>query len=104
LPVAGSPPGAWRMIEATKPTRVAASSLWIDGQPAQLGLIARARQAWHSVFGGGTAPVLLVVTADPHLLLSEHAARQQAASRISGFLQGQPGLNALIARLAGVAG
>jgi hypothetical protein len=38
LSVSGSPQGAWRLTEADKSRRVAAPSLWIDGQPAQVGL------------------------------------------------------------------
>ena len=38
LNLPNAPQGAWHMIEATEATHVAAASLWIEGQPAQLGL------------------------------------------------------------------
>ena len=62
-----SPPDAWRLMETTKPARAVATSLWIDGQPARLGLGARALQAWRSVFGARFQPVLMVVNADAGL-------------------------------------
>jgi exosortase A len=102
LAVPHAPPDAWRMIVSAKPAQVAAMSLWIDGRPAQLGMAARARQAWRSVAGGTSSPLLLVVTADSDLLLPEPAARRQAASRVAGFLQAQPAVGDLIARLAHV--
>jgi exosortase A len=100
LMVPNSPAGAWRLMEMFKSEQVAATSLWIDGEPAQLGLGTRARQAWRSVTGAQYSPVLLVVTASgPDMI-----ARQQAATRITGFLQSQPMLTDLIRRLSGVTG
>ena len=64
LSAPNSPQGAWRLMEATKSGRAVATSLWLDGRPTQLGLGARARQAWRSVFGARSQPVLMVVTAD----------------------------------------
>ena len=101
--VSGSPPGTWRLVARTNPNRVAATSLWIDGEPGELRLAARARQAWHSIVGSAYSPVLVVVTAaygsdDVSLL-----ARQRAARAIAEFLQSQPELGVLMARLSGPA-
>ena len=102
LSVPGSPQGAWRLMEVEKSRHVAATSLWIDGQPAQVGLAARARQAWRSVFGAPYRPVLMVVTADSDILSNDVLGRRQAAARIASFLCAQPALTELIARLSGV--
>jgi len=102
LAVPNAPPSAWRMIVSAKPEQVAAMSLWIDGRPAQLGMAARARQAWRSVTGGTSPPLLLVVTADADLLPPDAAARRQAASRIARFLEAQPAMGDLIAKFASV--
>jgi len=102
LAVPNAPPDAWRKIVSAKPVQVAAMSLWIDGVPAQLGMAARARQAWRSVTGGASSPLLLVVTADADLLLPDAAARRQAAARVVGFLQTQPAVGELIAKFARV--
>jgi exosortase A len=104
LSVPNSQQVAWRLMEDMKSTRVVATSLWIDGQPAQLGLNARALQAWRSVFGASFQPVLMVVNADADFDARDPSGRRQAASRIVGFLRAQPALAALIARLAGVTG
>jgi exosortase A len=85
-------PAAWRLTEATKTGRAAATSLWVDGKPAQLGLAGRARQAWRSLFGGKSHPVLVVVTTEEN----------RTAPRIEAFLRAQPGLPDAIGQLAGV--
>jgi hypothetical protein len=102
LSAPNSPPGAWRLMEAAKSGRAVATSLWLDGRPTQLGLGARARQAWRSVFGARFQPVLIVVTADTDDPVRDAAGRRQAASRIAGFVQAQPTLADLAGRLAGV--
>jgi hypothetical protein len=102
LSLPDGPEGAWQLIEGLKSRRVAASSLWIDGQPAQLGLGARARQAWRSVFGARLQPVLVVVTADTNAAVPASVGHQPPAARIVAFLQAQPALTDLIHRLAGV--
>ena len=101
--VPGSPPGAWRLVERKDPYRVAVTSLWIDGRPAELGLAARARQAWHSIVGSRFSPVLVVATPafdrrDVSLVDLERGARS-----IVDFLQSHPELATLIARLSGPA-
>lgn len=100
LTVPGSPPGAWRLVRRTKPDRVAATSLWIEGKPAQIGLMARARLAWRSIVGSRYSPVLVVVSPAHEVEDANQVALQQAASSITDFLRSQPGLMALIARLS----
>ncbi|MEJ0015014.1 MAG: exosortase A [Acetobacteraceae bacterium] len=100
LEAPGVPSGTWRMVESTTAPTVAATSLWMDGRPAHIGLTARAKQAWRSIFGGGARPVLLVASAESDWLLPGPVARREAASRVAGFLQTQPALPDLVARLA----
>ena len=102
LSAPNSPQGAWRLMEATKSGRAVATSLWLDGRPTQLGLGARARQAWRSVFGARSQPVLMVVTADADYPVRDAVGRRQTASRIAGFIRTQPALGDLAGRLAGV--
>ena len=102
LSAPNSPQGAWRLMEATKSGRAVATSLWLDGRPTQLGLGARARQAWRSVFGARSQPVLMVVTADADYPVRDAVGRRQTASRIAGFIRTQPALGDLPGRLAGV--
>lgn len=93
------PSGAWRLVELTHPPRVAASSLWIEGKPAQLGLVGRARQGWRSIFGSRFPPVLVVVTPERKLEKDDIAGRKEAADSVAAFLRSQPALSDLIARL-----
>jgi exosortase A len=104
LSVPNNPQGTWRLMVGMTEARVVASSLWIDGQSTQLGLAARARQAWRSVFGARFQPVLMVVNADADFQAHDAVARGQAASRIADFLRAQPALTGLIAQLSGVKG
>jgi exosortase A len=101
--VSGSPPGAWRLVERKDPYRVAVTSLWIDGRPAELGLAARARQAWHSIVGSRFSPVLVVATPVYDGQDVSIADLERGAQSIVGFLQSQPELATLIARLSGPA-
>jgi exosortase A len=100
LPVPDAPAGAWRLIQRNGATRAAAVGLWIDGRPARPGLSTRARQAWRSLFGGSSRPVLIVLTADGDLLSPDPVAQAQAVSRVENFLQHQPKFAEFAARLA----
>ncbi len=102
LNLPNAPQGAWHMIEAAEATHVAAASLWIEGQPAQLGLMGRVQQAWRSVAGSQWAPVLVVVRAKRDPRLPDIAGRQQAADDVETFLRSQPQLARLIAIAGGV--
>jgi hypothetical protein len=90
------------MIQAVEATHVAAASLWIEGQPAQLGLNGRVQQAWRSVVGSQWAPVLVVVRAKRDPRLPDTAGRLQAAEDVETFLRSQPQLAGLIAIAGGV--
>ena len=100
LTVPGVPPGTWHLVQRTKPSRVAVTSLWIEGKPAQLGLAARAQQAWRSIVGSRYSPVLVVVTPANGVEDGNVVAVHQAANSIADFTRSQPGLTALIERLS----
>jgi exosortase A len=85
--------GAWQLIVARNSGRAVATSLWIDGKPARLGLSGRARQAWRSVFGARQRPVLMVVSTESH-------GRRDDAARAAAFVRSQPELTTLADRLA----
>jgi exosortase A len=52
----------WRLIRANQPAYVAASGLWIDGQPTSPGITMRIGMARDSLTGVSAAPVLVVIT------------------------------------------
>ncbi len=101
LNLPNAPQDAWHMIEAAEVTHVAAASLWIEGEPARLGLTGRMRQAWRSIAGSQWAPVLVVVRATSDPRLPDIAGRQQAAADVETFLRSQPQLAKLIATAGG---
>ncbi len=103
MTVPNSPPGSWRLLVTNHPLHVAATTVWMQGRPAQGGLVARARQAWSSVVGSRFAPVLVVVTAEGDVPGLGAPDRRGAMSGIASFLQTQPDLGDMIARLAGSA-
>jgi exosortase A len=101
LPAPNTPSGAWRLVEATHPIRMAATSVWMQGKPAEGGLAARVRQAWSSIVGSRFHPVLLVVTPTGGMSGLGSPDRRQMADSIVEFVQSQPALADLVARLAG---
>lgn len=103
LAVPNSPAGAWRLVETLRASRMAATSVWMQGKPAQGGLAARMRQAWNSIVGSSFSPVLLVVTANSDEPGLDGPDPREMASSIVGFLQSQPALGDLVVRLAGPA-
>jgi hypothetical protein len=73
----------------------------MQGKPAQGGLTARVQQAWSSIVGSRFSPVLLVVTpARDRTGLGNPDPRREASS-VAGFVESQPALGDLVARLAG---
>ena len=101
LTVDGVRPAEWRLVELRDPERLAASTAWIDGDPAMGGFAGRARQAWNSVAGGGKPPVLLTVAlASPRQLLPAQE-REQAIRLLGDFLRAQAPMFAAIRRATG---
>ena len=99
-----SPPLAWRLVEGSKPDRLTASALWIDGDPDLGGLAARLRQARNSLFGGGLAPVLVAVRIDGDARPMDRLRRQQAHEAIRAFIDAQGDLHGRVVALARAAG
>ncbi len=85
----------WRLVTTTKPSRVAAVQLWIDGQPAPGGLRSRLQQARNSVAGAAYAPVLVMVGA---------AAGQPSGQVIRQFLGGRTQAAELSGQMAAASG
>ena len=90
----------WRVIETSEPTRTTAFLLWIDGSARMPDLRTRIRQGIASLFGGGTAPVLVAVAADSDPSAVGPQGRQSALTAIAAYLVGQPDLKAELARLS----
>lgn len=90
----------WQLVETQMPDHVAASALWIDGNPALGGLAGRLRQARNSLFGGDFAPVLVAVSIDDNGTQMGPRQRQQAGAAISAFLDAQGNLNGRVVALA----
>lgn len=100
--VATSPLGVagWQLVETQQPDHVAASALWIDGDPTLGGLAGRLRQARNSLFGGTAAPVLAVVSLDGATTQMTPLERQRANAAIRAFVAAQAGLAGRIVELA----
>jgi exosortase A len=101
LAVPNSPRNAWRLTVTNNPVRVAAAGVWMQGRPAQGGIVARARQAWSSIVGSRYSPVLAVVTAEGDSPGLGSLDRREAINSIATFLESEPTLGGLIERLAG---
>jgi len=90
----------WQLVETQQPDHVAASALWIDGDPALGGIAGRLRQARNSLFGGDFAPVMVMVSLDGDGSPIGLRQRQQAGTVIRAFVDAQGGLNERIVALA----
>jgi exosortase A len=82
----------WRLLATNEPLRMAANALWMGGTPATLGLRLRLVQGWRSIVGGRAAPLLMVVSPDPNLPVTDERGSRDAQSSIEVYLQRQPGL------------
>jgi exosortase A len=90
----------WQLVETQKPDHVAASALWIDGNPALGGLAGRLRQARNSLFGGDFAPVVVAVRVDGDGSPLNPRQQQWQGAAIRALLEAQDGLNERIVALA----
>jgi exosortase A len=86
-------PHQWQLVATPEPARVTALAIWIDGHPAQSGMTTRFRQAWASLAGASTPPVIVAVqvaTGQPHLT---PGAEIEIGTVLAQFLEAQlPGL------------
>jgi exosortase A len=80
----GSVPG-WRLVITNEPATVSAAGLWIDGEPAVLGLPMRLHMAESSLRGSAYAPVLVSIAPQidwSRSGLEERMAAQKSLSRL----------------------
>jgi exosortase A len=100
LAVPGGTPASWRLAIGTTPPVMAATALWIEGEPSRGGLAERILQARNSVQGAGAAPVLVAAAIHfPHGSLGM-AERDRSQRLLAAFLARQPTLGAQISALA----
>jgi exosortase A len=90
----------WRVLELRQPASTVASSLWIDGRPADIGFAMRMHRAWASVFGSAYAPVAISVTPDLDWANPSVALRNRARDLIALFVQTYKSLPEQIGRLS----
>jgi exosortase A len=79
------PPHLWRLTRTMRPGPMIAVAIWTNGQPAAGGLAMRIQLAWHSLRGGGLAPVILAVTPVLPATVSPDAA-EHAEQRLAVML------------------
>jgi len=91
----------WRLVTTTEPDRLTATAQWVDGRPATGGLAQRRLQAWNSVAGSNSAPILVAIATPPtHARIPERAQRQIEQAML-GLLDRNPGLIGQLMALAG---
>ena len=100
LSLPGEGPRIWRVTEMEDSANMAASSLWIDGKPTQIGLATRIQQATRGVTGAGSSPVLVTVTPAGDWRSAVPAYRPQARQAIETFFRNQTSLSAQLARIS----
>jgi hypothetical protein len=75
----------------SQPARTSAALLWQDGGPVEPGLRFRLRQAWRSLFGGGGAIVLVVLSGDSDPLEARSEGDRRTGLPIATFLDTEAG-------------
>jgi hypothetical protein len=87
-------------VRGSDPSYLAAAGLWIDGKPMPPGIAMRLDMARSSVFGGASAPVLVVITpaADwKHIDMKQKTALE---NRIAAVLEGRGGVGDQVRAIA----
>ncbi len=105
LQVPGEGPRVWRVTEMEDSANMEVSSFWIDGKPTQIGLSTRIKLAQRSLFGGGSSPMLVVITPAGDWRNTTPQYRQQAHQTIDIFFRNQKSLTEQLTKLSeGTAG
>ena len=92
--------GSWRLVIGATPATMAASRLWIDGQPSRGGLGERIQQARSSIVGARAAPVLVTAALHYPSGALNSVERERAQQLLTAFLAAQTNLSAQISALA----
>jgi exosortase A len=90
----------WRIQELSSPANTIATSLWIDGRPAQVTFDMRMHRAWQSVVGSDYAPIAVSLTPELDWSKPSVALRARARDLIALFVQTYPTLPDQITRLS----
>jgi exosortase A len=100
LAVPGGDPASWRLVIGNTPPVMAATALWVEGQPSRGGLAERILQARNSVQGAPAATVLVAAALHfPQGTLAS-SERDQAQRMLATFLAHQGALGPQITALA----
>jgi hypothetical protein len=92
--------GRWRLIEASHAAFVSAAGLWVDGQPATLGVRARLEMARTSLTGTTYAPALLAITPVADWQTVDPLQKEQLKNQIVSILQSHPELDSQVRSMA----
>jgi hypothetical protein len=93
-------PRTWRIQELDDPASTVATSLWIDGRPAQVTFDMRVHRAWASVVGSGYAPIAISLTPELDWSKPNAALRNRARDLIALFVQTYQSMPDQIAKLS----
>jgi exosortase A len=100
LPVPAEGARVWRVTEMEDSANMQAASLWIDGQPANIGLTTRIKLALRGMTGAASTPVLAVVTPAGDWRGTTSQYRAQAHQTVDAFFRTQKSLPAQLARIS----
>lgn len=92
-------PRTWRIVETTAPPHTIATSLWLDGRPAQITFDMRVRQALASLSGSTRAPMIVSIEPDIDWSKPTVALRNHARDLVSLFVQTYKSMPDQISRL-----
>jgi hypothetical protein len=90
---------ALHLVQTEDPKHTAASAIWIDASQVSPGRAMRLLQAWRSISGSHSVPVLIAVQPDPDPS-ADIGGYQRARASVTAWLARQTDLAGILARLA----
>jgi|HubBroStandDraft_1064217.scaffolds.fasta_scaffold05715_5 exosortase A len=97
----GEPLRPWRLVRGSDPSYLAAAGLWINGEPMPPGIAMRLGMARSSVFGGASAPVLVVITPTADWKHIEEKQKTALEKQIAAMLEARGGIGDQVRAIAG---
>ena len=90
--------GVWTLAQSYQPFRAVALAGWVDGRPANSGLLGRVQQARNSILGSDYMPVLISIAVSGAEAMRPDALRA-AIEGLRALIQAQTGLTDQLAAL-----
>ena len=97
---ANDPVRAWRVARSHMPNHVSVVGLWINGEPANLGLTTRLTMAMTSVTGAAFSPVLVAITPVADWSRMDLRGQRELENKLALFIRQHPEITTQVREFA----